>query len=66
MLLCVIADATCRGWVRAAAAKRGRPIGPYDLMLAGVALSWGMVMVTSHATEFIRIEGSLVEDWRQA
>ena len=59
-------DATATAAVRAALTKRGKPIGPYDLMIAGTALRRGMVMVTSNGAEFTRITGLIVEDWRIA
>lgn len=59
-------DATATAAVRAALTKRGKPIGPYDLMIAGTALRRGLVMVTSNGAEFTRITGLLVEDWRAA
>jgi tRNA(fMet)-specific endonuclease VapC len=57
-------DASATAAVRAALAKRGTPIGPYDLMIAGTALRRGLVMVTSNGVEFTRINGLIVEDWR--
>lgn len=57
-------DATASGAVRAALAKRGTPIGPYDVMIAGTALRRGLIMVTSNADEFGRVHGLVVEDWR--
>jgi tRNA(fMet)-specific endonuclease VapC len=59
-------DATATAAVRAALTKRGKPIGPYDLMIAGTALRRGLVMVTSNGAEFTRITGLIVEDWRTA
>ena len=59
-------DTTATAAVRAALTKRGKPIGPYDLMIAGTALRRGMVMVTSNGAEFTRITGLIVEDWRIA
>lgn len=57
-------DATATAAVRAALTKRGTPIGPYDVMIAGSALRRGLVMVTSNGGEFARIHGLIVEDWR--
>ena len=57
-------DATATAAVRAALAKRGTPIGPYDAMIAGTALRRGLVMVTSNGGEFARIDGLILEDWR--
>jgi tRNA(fMet)-specific endonuclease VapC len=57
-------DATATAAVRAALAKRGTPIGPYDVMIAGTALRRGLVMVTSNRDEFGCIDGLILEDWR--
>jgi tRNA(fMet)-specific endonuclease VapC len=57
-------DASATAAVRAALAKRGTPIGPYDVMIAGTALRRGLVMVTSNGSEFERIHGLILEDWR--
>jgi tRNA(fMet)-specific endonuclease VapC len=57
-------DATATAAVRTALAKRGTPIGPYDVMIAGTALRRGLIMVTSNGDEFARIDGLIVEDWR--
>jgi tRNA(fMet)-specific endonuclease VapC len=59
-------DATATAAVRAALTKRGTPIGPYDVMIAGTALRRGLVMVTSNGSEFERIHGLVLEDWRVA
>jgi tRNA(fMet)-specific endonuclease VapC len=58
-------DAHAAAAVRAALAKRGTPIGPYDVMIAGTALRHGLVLVTSNGDEFERISGLTVEDWRK-
>ena len=58
-------DAQAAAAVRAALAKRGTPIGPYDVMIGGTALRHGLVLVTSNGHEFERISGLSVEDWRQ-
>jgi tRNA(fMet)-specific endonuclease VapC len=57
-------DAIATAAVRAALAKRGTPIGPYDVMIAGSALRRGLVMVASNGAEFGRIHGLILEDWR--
>jgi tRNA(fMet)-specific endonuclease VapC len=40
------------------------PIGPYDLLLAGQALSLGAVFVTANTTEFSRVPGLHLENWQ--
>lgn len=49
--------------VRAALKRRGQPIGPYDLLIAGQALARGWTLVTSNVSEFERIDGLNVENW---
>lgn len=40
-----------------------QPIGPFDLLLAGQALSLGAVLVTANVREFSRVAGLQVENW---
>jgi tRNA(fMet)-specific endonuclease VapC len=61
-----VEDARAAGALRAALRRRGRPIGPYDVLLAGSALARGLVLVTGNAREFGRVTGLLVDDWRAA
>ena len=42
-----------------------QPIGPYDVMLAGQALSLGAVLVTANTSEFARVPGLVVENWER-
>lgn len=51
------------GKVRAELEKVGTPIGPFDTMIAGHALSLGYTVVTNNTREFTRVEGLDVEDW---
>ena len=44
--------------------RQGQLIGPYDLMLAGQALSLGVTLVTHNTGEFQRIPGLVLEDWQ--
>lgn len=57
-------DALAAAKVRADLRKVGTPIGPFDLLLAGSALSRSLVMVTSNTGEFSRVRGLKMEDWR--
>lgn len=41
-----------------------QPIGHYDVMLAGHALSLGAIVVTHNVDEFKRVPGLVVEDWQ--
>ena len=49
---------------RASLKKRGRPIGAYDVLIAGTALAHALILVTSNVREFKQVEGLRVEDWR--
>lgn len=51
--------------LRAALKTRGAPIGAYDALIAGTALAYGLILVTSNLREFERIEGLVSEDWRE-
>ena len=51
------------GEIRAALYTTGRPIGPYDMMIAGQARSSGLILVTNNVKEFSRVPGLLIEDW---
>jgi tRNA(fMet)-specific endonuclease VapC len=41
-----------------------QPIGPYDALLAGHALSIGATLVTANVREFARIPGLMIENWQ--
>lgn len=49
--------------IRSALKKEGRPIGPYDILLAGTARNYNLIFVTDNISEFIRVEGLLVQNW---
>lgn len=49
--------------VRVDLENRGKPIGPYDVLIAGTALANKGVLVTHNTSEFERIEGLQLEDW---
>lgn len=51
------------GQLRAELKRVGKPIGPYDGMIAGHARSQGLIMVTNNRREFDRVPGLRVEDW---
>ena len=57
------ADAKASAAIRASLKKKGNPIGPYDVLLAGCAMSRGLIMVTANVKEFARVDGLLVENW---
>ncbi|WP_419662661.1 VapC1: tRNA(fMet)-specific endonuclease [Desulfosarcina variabilis str. Montpellier] len=51
------------GQIRAALYRIGRPIGPYDMMIAGHARANGLILITNNTNEFERIPGLLIDDW---
>lgn len=51
------------GQVRAELYSVGKPIGPYDMMIAGYARSLGLKLVTNNINEFERVQGLQVENW---
>lgn len=51
------------GEIRASLATTGTPIGGYDLLIAGVARSRGLAVVTRNQREFRRVDGLMVQDW---
>lgn len=53
------------GRIRAGLEKKGTPIGPMDMLIAGHAKSQGLTLVTNNVREFERVEGLIVEDWAQ-
>lgn len=58
------ADAQAAAGIRAVLQKKGKPIGAYDVLIAGCGLARGLVVVTANAGEFQRVGGLQVEDWR--
>lgn len=58
-------DARQAGGVRAFLASKGRPIGPYDVLIAGQAVARNMILVTHNTQEFARVPGLRVEDWEK-
>lgn len=51
------------GQLRAELKKAGRPIGPYDEMIAGHARAKGLVMVTNNMKQFENVPGLRLENW---
>jgi len=56
-------DARAAGTVRAELEAAGKPVGAYDVLLAGQARRHGATLVTSNAREFARVRGLKSEDW---
>jgi tRNA(fMet)-specific endonuclease VapC len=57
-------DAMRAGELRAILEGQGKPIGPFDTLIAGQALARGLIMVTHNVREFGRVPGLKVEDWQ--
>jgi tRNA(fMet)-specific endonuclease VapC len=51
------------GRIRGHLAASGTPIGPNDLLIAAIALSRQVTVVTHNTREFARVPGLAVEDW---
>ena len=56
-------DARRSAEVRSALERRGTPIGPYDMLIAGQALARGLTLVTGNIREFERVDGLRLENW---
>ncbi len=59
-------DAKHAGEIRAQLASKGTPIGPYDVLIAGQARARKLTLVTHNTSEFARVQGLKVEDWKGA
>jgi len=51
------------GEIRANLQRRGKLIGPLDMLIAAHAKSEGLTLVTNNTREFERVEGLMFEDW---
>ena len=59
------AGARAYGEIRNDLEKRGKPLGPNDLMIAAHARSSDLTLVTDNENEFRRVRGLRVENWRK-
>lgn len=50
--------------IRCELEARGEGIGPLDTLIAGIAVSRGAILITSNVSEFKRIKGLRLEDWK--
>ena len=57
--------ADCYGKIRADLEKKGTPIGPLDMMIAGHAQSLGYTIVTNNVKEFSRVNALKIENWAE-
>jgi len=51
------------GELRTRLEKRGKPIGPMDMLIAAHALSLDATLVTHNTREFAHVKGLRLEDW---
>ena len=58
--------ASAYGALRSRLELRGTPIGPNDMLIAAQALAVGSVLVTDNLSEFTRVEGLSIENWRES
>jgi tRNA(fMet)-specific endonuclease VapC len=56
-------DAKAAAQTRVNLERRGTPIGPYDVLIAGQALARDLTLVTRNIREFARVDGLRVENW---
>lgn len=56
-------EAKAAATIRANLESTGHPIGPYDTLIAGTALSNNATLVTHNTKEFKRVKSLNIEDW---
>ncbi len=56
-------EAHCSALIRASLEKKGTPIGPYDLLIAGTAVANHGILVTNNTKEFDRVPDLKLENW---
>jgi tRNA(fMet)-specific endonuclease VapC len=56
-------EAEVAAMIRAELENIGTPIGPYDTLIAGIALSSNATLVTHNTKEFSRVKDLSLEDW---
>ncbi len=49
--------------IRADLKNKGTPIGPYDLLIAAIAWSNNLTLVSNNSHEFQRVDGLTLENW---
>jgi len=50
--------------IRKVLEEKGTPIGAYDILIAAIALSENLTLVTSNEKEFLRVDNLIIENWR--
>lgn len=61
-----IAAARDYALIRSHLSRTGQPIGPNDTLIAAIARSNGVTLVTHNSAEFSRVPELLIEDWQSA
>jgi len=56
-------EAKASALIRADLEKKGTPIGPLDILIAGSAKAHNLTLVTHNTREFMRVEGLTLRDW---
>ena len=56
-------DAVNFGIIKTELEKKGKIIGPMDLLLAAQAKTGQLILVTNNTKEFERVEGLKIENW---
>ncbi len=59
------AAANVYGKIRADLEKKGKIIGPNDLIIASIAIAENLTLITHNTREFSRVEGLSYEDWEE-
>ncbi|MFV2056068.1 MAG: type II toxin-antitoxin system VapC family toxin [Thiohalomonadales bacterium] len=49
--------------IRASLEKKGTPIGPYDIMIAGTTICNQGILITNNSKEFTRVPNLKLENW---
>jgi tRNA(fMet)-specific endonuclease VapC len=57
--------AACYGVLRSMLEKTGTPIGPNDMLIAAQALASNTILVTDNVSEFERVAGLTIDNWRE-
>jgi tRNA(fMet)-specific endonuclease VapC len=60
------ADSQTAGAARAALESAGKPIGAYDVLMAGQAVRHQLTLVTANVSEFSRVKGLSWQDWARS
>jgi tRNA(fMet)-specific endonuclease VapC len=56
-------SAKAAGVLRSGLEGKGNLIGPYDLLIAGIAIANDLTVITRNTREFARVPGLRVENW---